>query len=105
MQSVIDEGILDAPHGAGRAGAFERGVLAGGVATALFYITIGRTGSVSDVDFMARTSTMSKTTISAIYGGVALIHVWRIRHNSRYAQFFAQPNPLGGMRVGLSMDP
>ena len=29
--------------------AFERGVLAGGIATALFYVTIGRTASVSDV--------------------------------------------------------
>src|SRR5690348_16668124 len=59
VQAALDEGILDVPH---RRGApFERGVLAGGIATALFYVTIGRTASVSDVDFMARTSSLSKT--------------------------------------------
>ena len=106
MQSVIDELILDSPHPPqGRAGAFERGVLAGGIATSLFYVTIGRTGSVSDVDFMARTSTLSKTSISAIYGGIALLHGWRIAHNGRYAHFFARPAAIGGMRVGVSVDP
>lgn len=106
VQSVLDETILDAPHHAGSvAGAFERGVLAGGIATSLFYVTIGRTGSVSDVDFMARTSTLSKTSITAIYGGVALLHSWRIAHNGRYAHFFVRPGPFGGMRVGVSVDP
>ncbi|HEY2377667.1 MAG TPA: hypothetical protein VGH98_16965 [Gemmatimonadaceae bacterium] len=106
VQSVLDEVILDAPHHPqSTAGSFERGLLAGGIATSLFYITIGRTGSVSDVDFMARTSTLSKTSISAIYGSVALMHTWRIAHNGRYAHFFARPNPLGGMRVGISVDP
>ena len=105
VQSLIDESILDAPHDPAPAGAFERGVLTGGIATSLFYVTIGRTGSVSDIDYMARTSTLSKTTISAIFGGVALIHVWRITHDNRYAEFFARPNPLGGMRVGVTLDP
>lgn len=106
VQSVLDESILDTPHRSGSvAGAFERGVLAGGIATSLFYVTIGRTGSVSDVDFMARTSTLSKTSITAIYGGVALLHSWRIAHNGRYAHFFARPGPFGGMRVGVSVDP
>ena len=86
------------------AGAFERGILAGGIATTLFYVTIGRTGSVSDVEYMARTSTLSKTTISAIYGGIALLHIWRISHDDRYTRFFARPDPLGGMHVGLSLD-
>ena len=80
-------------------------MLTSGIATSLFYVTIGRTGSVSDVDYMARTSTLSKTTISAIFGGVALIHIWRITHDNRYAEFFARPNPLGGMRVGVTLDP
>ena len=53
MQSVIDEAILDIPHR--RGSAFERGLLAGGIGTTLFYLTIGRRGSVSDVDFIART--------------------------------------------------
>ena len=106
VQSVLDEAILDAPHHPGSvAGAFERGMLAGGIATSFFYVTIGRTGSVSDVDFMARTSTLSKTSITAIYGGMALLHSWRIAHNGRYAHFFARPSPLGGLRVGVSVDP
>ena len=106
VQSLLDEGILDAPHRPGStAGAFERGALAGGIATSFFYVTIGRTGSVSDVDFMARTSRLSKTSITAIYGGLALLHSWRIAHNGRYAHFFARPGPFGGMRVGVSVDP
>lgn len=104
VQSVIDEGILDAPHHSTRAGAFERGMLAGGLATTFFYVTIGRTGSVSDVDFMARTSNLSKTSITAIYGGLALLQTWRVSHSSRYANFFARPDPYGGMRLGLAID-
>jgi hypothetical protein len=106
VQSLIDELILDSPHHAqSTAGAFERGLLAGGIATSFFYVTIGRTGSVSDVDFMARTSTLSKTSITAIYGGVALLHSWRIAHNGRYARFFARPHLYGGIRVGVALDP
>ena len=33
----------------------------------MFYLTIGRTGSVSDVDFMARTRVLNKTQITLIY--------------------------------------
>jgi hypothetical protein len=105
VQSAIDEGILDAPHRSRRAGPFERGLLAGGLATSFFYVTIGRTGSVSDVDFMARTSRLSKTSITAIYGGLALVHLWRIDHDSRYADFFARPGPQGGVRLGVSLGP
>jgi hypothetical protein len=103
-QSVIDETILDAPHHSAQAGPFERGVLAGGLATTFFYVSIGRTGSVSDVDFMARTSNLSKTSITVIYGGLALLQTVRISHDSRYAHFFARPGPTGGMRLGLSID-
>src|SRR3954469_1235644 len=95
VQSLIDEGILDAPHGHSRAGAFERGMLAGGLATSFFYVTIGRTGSVSDVDFMARTSNLSKTSITAIYGGLALLQSWRITHDARYTDFFVRPGADG----------
>jgi len=105
VQSVLDEGILDMPHQGGPAGAFERGVLAGGIATSFFYVTIGRNGSVSDVEFMQRTSHMSKATITAIYGGVALMHTLRIAHDTRYANFFAQPDPIAGLRVGMRLDP
>ena len=101
VQAAIDETILDVPHG--RGAGFERGVLASGVATALFYVTLGRTASVSDVDFMARTSSLTKTDITLIYGGVALLHVLRINHDGQYANFFVRPMPLGerGLRVGV----
>lgn len=104
VQSVIDEGILDAPHGSSRAGPFERGMLAGGIATSLFYVTIGRNGSVSDVEYMARTSKLSKTAITCVYGGMALLHVWRISHDARYGEFFARPSRDGGLRIGLNID-
>jgi hypothetical protein len=104
VQAIIDEGILDTPH-LSRGAPFERGVLAGGIATALFYITIGRTASVSDVDFMSRTSSLSKTDIAFIYGGVALMHAVRIHRDSRYANFFVRPMPVGerGLRVGVTV--
>jgi hypothetical protein len=105
VQAALDEAILDVPHAGGA--AFERGVLASGIATALFYITIGRTASVSDVDFMARTSSLSKTDIALIYGGVAAMHTFRISRDGRYANFFVRPNDVseGGMRVGVRLSP
>jgi hypothetical protein len=103
VQAALDEAILDVPH---RRGApFERGVLAGGIATALFYVTIGRTASVSDVDFMARTSSLSKTDITLIYGGVAALHAFRIHRDERYADFFVHPDVSAGkgLRVGVDI--
>jgi hypothetical protein len=104
VQALMDEAILDVPHR--RGGPFERGVLAGGIATALFYVTIGRTASVSDVDFMARTSSLSKGDITLIYGGVALMHAVRIHYDGRYANFFLRPAPAGepGLRVGVHVE-
>jgi len=104
VQAVLDEAILDVPHRGGS--AFERGVLAGGIATALFYVTIGRTASVSDVDFMARTSSLTKTDITLIYGGVAVMQAVRIHHDGRYANFFLHPAPAGqtGLRVGMRVE-
>jgi hypothetical protein len=104
VQALLDEGILDVPHAGG--GPFERGLLAGGIATALFYVTIGRTASVSDVDFMARTSSLSKGDITLIYGGVALMHAVRIHFDGRYANLFLRPAPAGepGLRVGVHLE-
>src|SRR5215467_3586086 len=51
LQNLLDEAILDVPHQ--RGAAFERGILAGGLGTTIFYLTIGRRGSVSDIDFIA----------------------------------------------------
>ena len=97
-QALIDELILDIPHS--RGGTIERGILAGGIGTTLFYITIGRNGSVSDVSFMSRMSHMSKTQISLIFGGVNAIHALRISRDPAYDHFFVGPSE-NGIRVGL----
>jgi hypothetical protein len=99
VQSLMDELILDIPHH--RGGAFERGLLAGGIATTAFYITIGRSASVSDVTFMARTSSLSKTQVSLIFGAIAASHVIRIHYDDHYAHFFAAPTERGALKVGM----
>lgn len=98
-QSLLDEGILDVPHA--RGSAFERGELASGIGTALFYATIGRNGSVSDVDFMSRTSSLSKNDLTLIVGGIALLHAMRIARDGHYAHFFLHPASGGGLRLGV----
>jgi hypothetical protein len=98
-QALINEAILDIPHS--RGGAFERGLLAGGIGTTLFYITIGRNGSVSDISVMARTSSLSKTQLSLIFGGVSAIHALRISRDSSYAHFFVRPTQ-NGAALGFS---
>jgi len=54
---------------------------------------------------MARTSSLSKTQISLIYGGVALLHSVRIHRDGRYAHFFVRPMPSGehGLRIGVNV--
>jgi hypothetical protein len=99
VQSLIDEGILDIPHA--RGSAFERGMLGGGIGTTLFYLTIGRTGSVSDVDFMARTRAMTKTQVTLLFGSIAAMHSIRISRDPRYANFFVRPRD-GRLDVGMS---
>lgn len=101
-QALLDEAVLDVPHRKGS--AFERGVLAGGIGTALFYVTIGRSGNVSDVDFIARTHAMTKMQVTLLYGGVAALHTWRISRDGRYANFFARPDANGRIDVGLCVD-
>ncbi len=98
-QALVDETILDFPHS--RGGAIERGILAGGIGTTLFYITLGRNGSVSDISFMDRTSSLSKTQLSLIFGGVSAIHALRIWRDSSYAHFFLRPTQ-NGAAVGIS---
>jgi hypothetical protein len=98
-QSLLDEGILDTPHQ--RGSAFERGVLAGGIGTALFYATIGRSGSVSDVDYMSRTSSLSKTDLTILLGGISVLHLVRMAHDGHYANFFLRPGASGGLRIGV----
>lgn len=102
VQAVANEAILDVPHR--RGGPFERGVLAGGIATAVFYATIGRSGSVSDIDQIATHGGISKTAASAGFVGVALLHSVRIARNGHYAEFFTAPAPEG-VRVGVAILP
>ncbi len=97
-QALIDEALLDIPHT--RGGAIERGILAGGIGTTLFYITIGRNGDVSDVAFMARTSSLSKTQLSLIFGGVSAIHAVRIWRDPAYSHFFVGPTE-NGLGIGF----
>jgi hypothetical protein len=92
-QALINEAILDIPHS--RGGAIERGILAGGIGTTLFYITIGRNASVSDISVMARTSSLSKTELSLIFGGLSALHAWRITRDPRYNHFFVRPTESG----------
>lgn len=98
-QALINEAILDIPHAGG--GPIERGILAGGVGTTLFYITIGRNGSVSDISVMARTSSLSKTQLSLIFGGFSAIQALRISKNPMYSHFFARPTEEG-LAVGFA---
>ena len=98
IQSLLDEAILDIPHS--RGGAFERGLLGGGIGTTVFYLTIGRTGSVSDVEFMAETGVLSKTQVTLIYGSVALMHSLRVARNPAYDNFFVRPS-AHGLDLGL----
>jgi hypothetical protein len=103
-QAALDEAILDAPlHG--RADAFERGVLLGGISTALFYATLGRNASVSDVTYIARTSGWSKTQVSLLVGGVAALHAVRIGRRRRYAHFFLMPSADGRLALGARLSP
>lgn len=98
-QDFINEAILDIPRSGG--GALERGILAGGIGTTLFYITLGRNGAVSDVAFMSRTSTLSRNQVSLIFGGISAIQSWKISRNSKYDHFFLRPTDKGAA-LGLS---
>lgn len=102
VQDVIDEIVLDIPHA--RGGAFERGILTGGIGTTLFYVTAGRNANVSDISVMARNSGLSKSQLSAIFGSVAAIQAFRAARNHRYSHFFAAPTERGGIKTGLSIN-
>jgi hypothetical protein len=103
VQALLDEALLD--ERGRHPGSFRRGILAAGIATTAFYLTLGRTGRVSDVAFMRRTSGLTSMQIALIYGGVALMHVIRIERDGRYADFFVHPASPAGLRVGVSLQP
>lgn len=98
-QTLLDEALLDIPHGP--AGPFERGVLAGGLGTTLFYLTIGRTGYVSDIEFMARVHGMTKTQSTLLFGSVMSLQMLRIHKGTRFPDFFVAPAADGRILVGL----
>jgi hypothetical protein len=101
-QELLDELILDIPHK--RGAAFEKGILAGGIGTTLFYVTVGRNARVSDISLMARSSSLSKSQVSLIFGSVSLLHAVRIGRDHHYAHFFAVPSN-GGLKTGVSIRP
>lgn len=103
LQAIMDEAILDIPHR--RGGAFERGILAGGIATAYFYATFGRNAPNSDITYMARTSSLNKTTASLIYAGLATVQTIRIARDGHYANFFMRPSSNGAINVGVALLP
>lgn len=102
-QNVLDEIILDVPHN--RGGAFERGLLAAGIGTALFYVTIGRNSHVSDISVMARSSHLSKSQLSLIFGSVSAIHAFRMSRDHGYMHFFLAPTDYaGGLKAEISIN-
>ena len=103
VQAIMDEAILDLPHQ--RGSSFERGILAGGIATAYFYATIGRNARNSDITYIAQTSSLSRTEASLIYAGLATIQTIRIAHDGHYANFFVRPSTRGGVNLGVALLP
>lgn len=101
MQSLIDEAILDIPHN--RGSAFERGLLGGGIGTTVFYLTIGRRGSVSDIEYIARMHGMTRTQSTLVFGGISALHTLRVTTDSHYAHFFSRPRADGGLDVGINI--
>jgi hypothetical protein len=101
VQDLLDEIILDVPHV--RGGAFERGLLAGGIGTTLFYVTIGRNAAVSDITVMARNSSLSKGQVSLIFGSVAALQTIRIGRDPHFSRFFVAPTERGGLKAGMSI--
>lgn len=100
-QELLDELILDIPHR--RGSAFERGILAGGIGTTIFYVSLGRNAQVSDISVMSRTSSLSKTQLSLIFGSVAALHAARMSRDHAYSHFFIAPSSTGGLKAGVSI--
>jgi hypothetical protein len=102
VQAALDEMVLDVPHARGT--SFGRGMLASGIGTALFYMTLGRNGIVSDVALISRTSGLSKGEVSLILGAVHGVHAFRFVHDPGGPVFFACPAADGRLRVGIGLD-
>ena len=70
--------------GGSMGGTIERGILAGGIGTTLFYVTLGRNGSVSDRLWRLLLSPdpdqeiPTDTVVEARWLGEMPLHVWRV---------------------------
>lgn len=104
MQLVIDEVLLNWPRSGGIARELERGLLAGGVGTVAFYLTLGRSARVGDLQQMVTHSGLSAWGVTAIFGGVAASEVVRMALKQRYAHFFAGPARGGRVVVGAAVE-
>ena len=100
VQAALDETILDAPGTADS--PFARGMLASGLGTALFYITAGRNGRVSDIALISQTSKLSKSRVSLIVGGVGAVHALRFQFLRGLGNLFALPAADGQLRIGFA---
>jgi hypothetical protein len=100
VQAMLDEAILDIP--AAKDSPFARGMLASGLGTALFYITAGRNGAVSDISLISRTSGISKARVSLIVGAVSLAHATRFARARGLCGLFVLPDAEGRLRVGIA---
>ncbi len=102
VQLLADEVLLDWPRRDGGPGEFERGVLAGGVGTVMFYLTLGRNAAAGDVEQMHYYSGLSPWTITAIAGGLAASDLLRMVLKQQRPHFFAAPTRDGRLVVGLN---
>jgi len=97
VQSLLGETLLDVPRAT--RSPFARGMVLGGVATSLFYITLGRNGAVSDVNLTARYSSLSKDQVTLVVGGVALVHAARLSARGHELRVAALPGRDGRLVV------
>ena len=103
-QLPINEVVFLLPHRAPRASAFEYGLMAGGIGTVAFYLSVGRSSEVGDVQQMVQHSGLSTWGVTAIFGGVALAEIVRLALSKRYLNFFATPTPQNELAFGVSSD-
>ena len=80
-------------------------ILAGGLGTTLFYVTLGRNARVSDITVMDRTSHLSRSELSLIFGSAAAVHAFRMSRERAYSHFFLAPIDRGkGVGGGVTFN-
>ena len=107
VQTLLDETLLDVPHARGK----HRGAVRARAARrrdrhrALLHHPRPHGQRERRDASWPNTSSLSKTQISLIFGGMAAIHAVRIHFKDRYAHFFTVPDASGHLRVGMSLAP